>query len=196
MKRTFATLATCVAAAALAACSTPQVALDQANNGVGLIQDLQSEMARYVRNAKLSTERRLDSVAVQDAATVRMVRDSDYETYLAMKAGKDSQAAAQARIRDASDTYTRLLLEEQKASAEIAASLPGLVQELPSQAESLGAVQKALADLGSELSASERLATVAKFLKDARDVSKMNQQQAEGTAPAPLPAASAPVANP
>jgi hypothetical protein len=57
-------------------------------------------------------------------------------------------------------------------------------------------VQKALADLGSELSASERLATVAKFLKDARDVSKMNQQQAEGTAPAPLPAASAPVANP
>jgi len=44
---------------ALLACSTPQVALDQANNGVRLTQNLQTELTRYQRNVKLSAERRL-----------------------------------------------------------------------------------------------------------------------------------------
>ncbi|MEJ8839331.1 hypothetical protein [Ramlibacter sp. AN1133] len=196
MNRTFRLLAACAAAATLAACSTPQVALDQANNGVGLTQNLQDELALYARNAKLSAGRRLSSVATQDAATVRMVRDNDYETYLSTKAGKDPQIAAQDRIRDASDTYLRLLIEEQKARAEIAARLPGLVQDLPSPAEKLNAVQKTLADLGTELSASERLAVVTKFLKDAKDIASKNRQQAEGSAAPPAAAASAPAANP
>jgi len=65
------------------------------------------------------------------------------------------------------------------------------VKDLPSPAEKLGAVQKAMADLGSELSAAERVAIVTKFLDEAKAIVDKNAKQADEAAPAPATPASA-----
>ena len=89
------------------------------------------------------------------------------------------------RSREASDAYARLVREEEQASKELAARLALIVKDLPSPAEKLGAVQKAMAELGTELSMSERIAIVTKFLGDAKAIVDKNTKSADGAASAP-----------
>lgn len=152
----------------LSACATPDVALDQANHGVRLIQNLQTELVRYKSNVKISAERRLAAIQRADEENASLVVNQKMETYLAGKAGMDAELAARERIRDASDTYTRLLAEQDKAKQDLAIRLSELVKDLPTPTEKLGAVQKAMAELGTELSAKERVEIVATFLKQAK----------------------------
>jgi len=176
---------------ALLACSTPQVALDQANNGVRLTQNLQTELTRYQRNVKLSAERRLKSIERLEVGAGEITRDNAYATYIATKSGKTDELNARERIRDASNTYAKLIDDDEKARQELAARLAAIVKDLPSPAEKLGAVQKAMADLGSELSAAERVAIVTKFLDEAKAIVDKNAKQADEAAPAPATPASA-----
>ena len=179
------TAAWMLAASTIAACSTPPQALDQANNGVRLTTSLQNELGRYQRNTSLSAQRRLASVRAMETGAAEVARDQGYDTYLANAAGKFTELQARMRIREASDAYARLVREEEQASKELAARLALIVKDLPSPAEKLGAVQKAMAELGTELSMSERIAIVTKFLGDAKAIVDKNTKSADGAASAP-----------
>ena len=164
--------------AGLTACTTPQVALDQADNTVRLLQNLQNELTRYQGNVKLSAQRRLKSVERLDTGTSEIALDLKFSAYLDTESGVTSELAARERIRDASDTYAKLIAEQDKAQAELAARLAAIVKGLPSPAEKLQAVQMAMAELGTELSASERVAIVTKFLVQATCIVDQSAQAA------------------
>jgi hypothetical protein len=179
------TAACVLAACTMAACGTPPQALDQANNGVRLTASLHNELSRYQRNASQSAQRRLASIQAMETGAAELARDQGYDAYLANAAGKFAELQARVRIREASDAYTKLVMEEEQSRQELAARLASIVKDLPSPAEKLGAVQKALAELGTELSMSERIAIVTKFLGDAKAIVDKNTQAADGAASAP-----------
>ena len=176
-------------AAVLASCSTPQVALEQANNSVRLIQNLQTELSTYQANVKLLAQRRMTSIERLYATTSNLVRSQQFDVYLSGKAGLSSELEARERLRDASDTYSKLIAAEDKSQEQLAARLATLVKGLPTPSDKLGAVQKAMAELGTELSAKERVAIVTKFLKQAKCI--VNQGAASAAAPAASAAAAA-----
>jgi hypothetical protein len=196
MKRLVHGLAGGIAVTLLVSCSTPPQALDQANNGVRLTKSLQLELERYQRHAALSARRRLDSIARLEVGAGEIARDQAYAAYLDTEAGKTQEMQARVRIRDASDTYAKLVADEERSRDELATRLAALVADLPAPAGKLGAVQKALADLGTELSMADRVALVTKFLDEAKAIVDQNVAAAEGAVPEPAPppasAASAP----
>lgn len=168
-----------VAGLALAACSTPQIALDQANNGVRLTQQLQQELLRYRQHAAASAERRLGAVQLQEENGLIAARTRAFEDYLNTRSGQGPGAATSARmIRDASRKYTELAADEDKARQALAERLAGIVKDLPSPGDRLGAVQKALAALGTELSPAERAAIVTKFLDEGKAIVDKNAKAA------------------
>ena len=174
------------------ACSTPQVALDQANHGVRLIENLQTELVRYKAGVKLSADRRLSSIQRDETDTSSLVVSQQMDAYLLSKAGMDSELAARDRIRDASDTYAKLLAQQDKTKQDLAVRLSELVKDLPTPTNKLNAVQKAMAELGTELSAKERVEIVTTFLKQAKCIA----DQAGKAAALPAPGASTEVAAP
>jgi hypothetical protein len=103
-------------------------------------------------------------------------------TYLRGKSGMTDELAAQELLRDASNTYAKLAADEETARRELHVRLEGLVKGLPSPSEKLGAVQKAMAELGAELSSAERLKIVATFLSEAKAIVDKNAKQAESAA--------------
>lgn len=177
-----------LAVALLAACSTPQIAMDQANNGVKLTQQLQQEIERYQRHTKASAERRLEVVRAQEANALQRARITGFATFIKSKSDIDAPAASSARtIQEAHDKYAALVAEEEKGQQELAQRLAAVAKDLPSPSEKLSAVQKALAALGTELSPKERAAIVTKFLKEAKDIVDRNVKAAEPAASAASP---------
>lgn len=88
--------------------------------------------------------------------------------------------------------YSELLAAKDKAEREISERIAAVVLDLPSPADKLAAVQKALADLGTELSPSERLAIVSAFLKDSKKIVDQNAAAAASAASAAAAGASSP----
>ena len=180
---------------AVGGCATPKVALDQANNTVHLIQNLQTEIVRYQTTVKLSTERRIKSIQHQDDGTIEIGTRQQLNTYLSTASGMTSELDARNRLRDASDTYAKIVGDQDKAQQDLADRLANLAKDLPSPTDRLGAVQKAMADLGTELSASERVAIVTKFIQQAKcivDQAEKSTTSAAAAASAAAGGASAP----
>lgn len=177
----------------LSGCSTPQVALDQANNGVSLIQKLQNELQRYKTSSKLSSERRLGIIDQLDTSTSNTALIHSMEQYRLSKAGLSDVLAARDRLRDDSDTLAKQIADRKKAQQDRATRLADLVKGLPTPTEKLGEAQKAMAELGTELSASERVAIVTKFLEQAKCIAEQGAKSSTGGGKAtpPTPAASA-----
>lgn len=120
-----------------------------------------------------------------ETGAAEVARDQGYGAYLSNAAGKFEELQARVHIREASDAYTRLVMEEEQSRQELMARLALIVKELPSPAEKLSAVQKAMAELGTELSMTERIAIVTKFLGDAKAIVDKNTKAAGGAASAP-----------
>lgn len=168
------------------ACTTPQIALDHANNGAQLTQHLQSELLRYKEASKLASERRIAAVQEQQENALRNARTRAFDDYLDTTANRNTAWMASARrLQEAQGKYASLLSDEEKAQKELAERLAAVTKDLPTPGEKLGAVQKALADLGTELSPSERFAIVQKFLAESKAIVDKNAQAAADAASAP-----------
>jgi hypothetical protein len=184
-----------VLAVAVTGCSTPEVALHQANQGVKLTGGLRSELARYQRNSGLAVERRSAALArdneyvLEVASTVALI-DSHRNT-----AGMTADLNAEKALRDAIGARQQILDDEVKARAALVASAAALGKGTPLPTEKLGAVQMAMGELGTELSVEEKTKIVATFLTGAKKIidgaAKASEDAAGKTPPAPAPAASA-----
>lgn len=172
-------------------CTTPQIAMDQANNGVRLTQGLQEELARYDTFMKASAERRIAAIQRIEEGAIRNIRERAMDDYLDQSSGRSTTWMASAqRMHEASQKYASLLADEEKSRQELVDRLAAVTKDLPTPGQKLGAVQKAMADLGTELSAKERFAIVQKFIGESKDIIKQNN----AAATASEPAASAPAA--
>jgi hypothetical protein len=166
-------------------CATPQVAIDHANNGVRLTQGLHEELVRYNEFMKASAERRIAAVKRLEESVITNTRDRAMDDYLDQTSGRSTTWMASARLLDeASKKYASLLAEEETVRKELHERLAAVVKDLPTPGEKLGAVQKAMADLGTELSPEERFKIVQRFVDETKAIVDKNIKDAEAAAAA------------
>lgn len=180
------------AAALLVACSTPQAALDQANATAGLVTRFDGELAAYRKAAARVAQARLEAIRRQEALIAQLSEVDAWNLRTARLAGL-SDAEERRRLlvdlaesREADETATRQRL------AELDAQLASLVAPLPSSAAKLAALKRALADLGTELPADERLKLALDAVSTVRDEVQKNRDAAQAAlgaaSKAPVPA--------
>lgn len=173
------TLAPAIAALAIAGCSTPQVALDHANNGVALTTGLQRELTAFeARQAAIDTLRKR-VITMETLLAKGYTGDNAVSDQLASLSGESEKLSIHRQLREVADLRATVaanaLLDEQ----QIQQTLNALMKPVPNLHGKLGGTQKALADLGTELSAAERLKLVTAFLKEVRAEIDKNKQAAE-----------------
>ena len=140
-----------LSALCLGACATPQVALDQANQGVSLVSQLELHLQEFRRVESVAEQAQLASLAEQDA-------DSSVNRQELSFNNRARQAASATRENRIIENMTAMIqgYAEDEAAADADRSayndrLSTLLDPLPSTTASTTAVQSSLADMGKEL---------------------------------------------
>jgi hypothetical protein len=186
--RAFVCCAMAVVLVAMCGCaSTPQAALDQANNGAALTMALQAEVQKFRRTQVAILEARLEGVRSLQAAIARYEVDSGFDARVLEAAGKKDVATLQKTLIELSDSRIKDDVALEAQLADLGAAYDKLITPLPDATKQLAATQKALATMGDQLSAKERfqiLATFAKDLQQSIETNKKKIDEAGGSAPA------------
>lgn len=173
-------VATVLGAALLGGCaSTPQPALDQANNGAALTMALQAEIAHFRTLQTAILKERMAGIQRQQNTMASYEIDFNFDERLLTLAGKRSVAGLYKELADLSDSRVK---DEQALGAKLAAiqaMLDKLLTPLPDASKGLAEAQQAMAVLGEQLSAGERLAIVTDFAKALDKSIKDNQKKIE-----------------
>lgn len=178
MKRSLCSLLSAMLALLLAACATPQPALDQANATAALVANFDAELVAYRKAAARVAATRMDSIRRQETLLAELAESNAWSLRTARLAGlgdfedrrENLVALAQSREKDEAATNQRLL--------ELEAELAALVKPLPSNSAKLIALKKALAELGTELPADERLKLALEAVQTVRAEVKKNREAA------------------
>lgn len=185
----------------LAGCATPQAALDQGNATAALAASFDVELAAYRKAAARVAAARLASIRRQEVLIAQLAEIDAWNLRTARLAGlgqvedrrQSLVALAESRESDEAATKQRL--------AELDAQLAAVVTPLPSTSAKLASLQKALAEMGTELAVDERLKLALDAVQTVRDEVKKNRdaaaaiQSKENTAavpPSPAPKESQP----
>jgi hypothetical protein len=176
----------------LTACaSTPQPALDQANNGAALMMSLQAEVENFRTVQAAVMKERIAGIKRQQNTMATYEIDFAYDEKLLLLAGKKDVVDLYKALRDLSDSRIK---DEQALGArlaEISASLDKLLTPLPEVSKEVSEAQKAMALLGEQLSVKERITIVADAAKALDKTIKDNKQKiddAQAGTPAPASA--------
>jgi hypothetical protein len=171
--------------------STPQPALDQANNGAALMMSLQAEVENFRTIQSAVMKERIAGIKRQQNTMATYEIDFAYDEKLLLLAGKRDVVELYKAVKDLSDSRIK---DEQVLGtklAEITASLDKLLTPLPEVSKEVNEAQKAMALLGEQLSVKERFAIVADFAKTLDKTIKDNKQKiedAQAATPAPASA--------
>ena len=167
----------------LLGCATPQVALDQANNGAGLVAQLELEQQEFRRVQQGISNEAKKSIRDIEVA----VLTEDKETAASLRARR---AAEDPVVPKLYDTLRGLAdgvgTDASSLTSEVAAvdeRLSKILKPLPSTAEKTSGAQKALVAMGTELSNQTRLAEIQDFYKKVKagvDANKQKIKDAEG----------------
>lgn len=168
--------------AALAGCSTPRVAMDQANNTVGLVAQLESELKEFRRVQSIVADSAKDSIR-----QIRLRTETDNSRNAALvrasKAASDPTIPVMyATIVDLSDAVGTEHVTIVDNTSKIDDRLAKLLQPLPATTDKTTLVQSSLAPLGTELSASTRKKELSEFygvVKRAVDANKAKLKASE-----------------
>lgn len=162
----------------LSGCSTPQVALDHADNGVSLLTGLQTELRNYEsRQAAIDEIRK--RVILSDKSVSRVQTDKNLiNDELYSLSGKSAELSAHRQLRNLADIRVKQVGDAaamEKADKEV---LDKLMQPLPPIQERLTASRKAMADLAQELSFADRLKVANSFLAEVKAEVEKNETAA------------------
>lgn len=185
-----------LAAAGLAACSTPSSVLEQAAHGISLTSQMELELKEF---------RRQESIA-ERSMTMALLSQQTMAATLAQGLRKDDLArqavgdAASLRIVDNLGRFVQGLADsDAEAAKSVQATnntMAKLLAPLPSTASAITDTQAKLADLGKELPWKVRETELKKMLDEVRANVKENKQKIEEAKAAKNPAAPvAPVAS-
>lgn len=177
----------------LVGCATPQAALDQANNGTTLMMSLQAEQEKF-RSVQSDVARaRIESIRQQQKVLATYESDSGFEDRVLRLAGKADEFSLYSTLKDLADSRIKDERALKAQLGELDESFSKLLTPLPDSTEKLAAAQKALAVLGEELSAKERIELAATFASAIKKTIDDNKKKIDGAAKdtpsAPLQAA-------
>lgn len=175
------------AVAALAACNTPQAALDQANHTTKLMSQLEIQLEQFRAVTSAAEQARLAMIENQRQVLARQQMSAKLQDIVKKSAGDTVEGPAREKLLAAADFiagYDSSLDRSHKADQE---RLGGLLAPLPSTAASMNASQVAAAKMGTELPLNTRLNELAAAAKDikgsvAQDVDKLKQAKANAAA--------------
>lgn len=188
-------VAAALALATLSACSTPQAALDQANNGAALTASLQQELREFRAAQARVAEERIRSLRSLQTMMARYEVASAFDQRVMEAAGNNDASLAMAGLRRLADSVSADEKELLTKQAAIDETLAKIVAPVPQQVAQLKATQDALALLGHRQSTEERLRALSQFakgLKEQIDKAKKAAQEAAGKPPSTSPPPSAP----
>jgi hypothetical protein len=164
------------AALALSACKTQQPALEQARHGVGLIAELEANLAEY---------RRLQSVT-QGARAAQIRAQRDAMSLIEVSQRRDARARAAAGDKQGSELAARLVAEADAIGADDAeyiaslaaneAAMTALMAPLPSTRNAATEAQSALAVMGDQLTPEERRAEAKKWFDTVKAAVAKNKE--------------------
>ena len=154
-----------LAAVVLSACSTPQAALDQANNGAALTASLESELREFRRVQAEIAKARIESMRRQNTRLATYEVDAAFEGRVQEVAGKTGQSQLYAKLKELADSRVKDEKDIQAKLAKADESFAKLLSPLPESSGKLTATQQALMTLGEQLSYKERIELTASFVK-------------------------------
>ncbi|SHH01568.1 hypothetical protein [Massilia sp. CF038] len=161
----------------LSACSTPKVAMDQANNTVGLLSQLDNELNQFRQVQERITDQSLASLRKIEVRTANGAIDTASRLRLHRIARDPVGPALFETVRDSADALARDRASAQLQSAEIDARLAKLMQPLPQSAQGIAAVQLPMAAMGTELSHKTRLAESRQFYEEVKAAVEANKKK-------------------
>lgn len=175
----------------LSGCGTPQAALDQANATAGLATRYDIELAAFRKSAAAVAEARLASIRRQEALIADLAESDAWNLRTARLAGLGDAAQRRQQLIDLAATRAADAEATRQRLAELDAQLGALVAPLPKSTPKLTVLQKALAEIGTELPTGERLKLALDAVATVRDEVKKNHEAAQAVTAA-TPAASVP----
>lgn len=182
-----------VLASAVAACATPQVAMDQAKNTVGLMAGLSDSIDDFNAIQNATAKISLDSIADQEREVSNalgfVLLTETKRSVAGNTASRDTQEAL-AAMADAFATKAKL---EAGREHNLQSDLASLLKPLPVTKGKMLVAQKAVAEMGTELSPTVRAgefqafyATVKQGVADNKKKIK-EAEQAAANKPKPQP---------
>lgn len=166
-----------------AGCSTPQVALDHANNGVALTTGLQRELLAHEKRQAAFDEVRRKVIVTETISAHQYLQDNTLNDRLLQLSGQTEELEAYKQIRDLADLRAKVIKDKTADGKAVQDALDALMKPLPDVHGGVGGTQKTLADLGTELSNAERLKLVTTFLQEVRTEIEKNRQAADSKTP-------------
>lgn len=161
----------------IAGCATPRLALDVANNTAGLVSEMDKELREFRRVQGVQDRHRKELVREQAEAIEESQRTlAENDLFGAATAAPSVQATEQSLKA----MTVGLAAIDAKAQSDLAAldkRLAELTSPLPATTDKAVALQKALALMGSEVSAGVSLAEFQSFYKTVREGVEKNRQK-------------------
>jgi hypothetical protein len=159
--------------------TTPQAALDQANNGTYLMLAMQGEIQKFRAEEATISRLRVDALlqARLDLERKANIRADDDRLYAA--AGKTAISANMPKIIALADARAKDDMALNATEEEINKSIAELLSPLPDMTKELENSKKSLAILGDDLSPAERLRIFANFAKDVKGSVDANMKKVE-----------------
>jgi hypothetical protein len=179
MKSTLNSLWRLVAAssALLAACSTPQVALDQANHSAKLVSLLEMQLAEFRRVQSASEQARLDSLRRQRAALIAIDSAAQLDISASKSAGDTIREALASKMLSDADGVSAVHARAASAKETYDERLSALLSPLPATTAAMTEVQAKMAAMGTEIPREKRYAEFLTFAKDIRDNIEANKKK-------------------
>jgi hypothetical protein len=181
---------------ALAGCaSTPKPVLDEANNGAALAAALSAQIERYREEQARVLAFRIDSIRRLRQQIAIYEVDSSFDQRVLAAAGSTRNAQLYATLVELSDSRAADEKERAAQASAIDDAMKQLTAPLPSVSKELKATQDALAKLGEELSAQERVKITAGFAQSVYKTVRDNRDKIKAAEDATPTATAAPTAS-
>lgn len=163
----------------LSACSTSQVALDQANHGAALTASLHNELRGFQQTQVSIAASRIETLKEIERRLADYRRSSGFNDRIARLAQRNDAARLYESLSGLADSIATDEADYQVRLGEMDERFNSLLKPLPESATKLAAVQKALASLGAELSPSQRIQLITGFAKELKSEFEKSKEAAE-----------------
>lgn len=162
----------------LAGCSTPQPALDQANNTAALAVSLQQSLDQLRTTQSAAAKSRVDSIESMNELVATLDAERSWRNDIQELSGNGEKLKLIADLKKRAQARANVESAAAKAIADKKAETAKLVSPLPDSSEKLKKLQESLGALGEEMSHRDRIEVVSKFAQSLRKTVLENRSKA------------------
>lgn len=159
--------------------TTPQGALDQANNGAALTMSLQAEIVRFRSIETTVMKARVALIKEQQISLAQYDSLRAFDDRIATAAGNGGPKTLETQLSDLADSRQKDEAALNAKIADLTATYDKLLTALPDPSGNLTATQKALAKMGDQLSVKDQISIVASFAKGIKQSIEDNKKKIE-----------------